>query len=605
MNISGTAALVKQAVDIVEVIGQVVPLRRSGNRHIGLCPFHQEKTPSFHVDAENQFYHCFGCGSGGDVLSFVMKHQNLTFAEALKYLADRYHITLPEQDSYQGVSAAAGDAVRREREQLYRILQSAADFFYDQLHHTVAGREAREYVRRRGLPEQVVESERLGYAPQKWDALLRCLTDNGFSPELGLKAGLFARSEAKNRVYDRFRNRLIFPIRDESGRIAAFGGRSLSGETEGEPKYLNSPETPVYQKGRLLYQLAKAREACRQVRQVVLVEGYMDLLAFYSQGFYRVAATLGTALTPNQVRLLSRMAEEVVMAYDGDEAGEKAMLRGLPLFLQEELSVSCVRFPDGMDPDDFLKRGGLGDFEVLLRNRQELGVYAVRKALDGWDGSTSGKTKILADLKLIFDSVHQPVLRSEYMRVISDRLSLSEEVIRKQLDHGKHRQERHLSPSRAPVPLRITETHSLEEKVLRLMVRYPDLIEDAIDSGASDYFREPKLRAVAMVLAQAPHPPGGIFNATMVYDLLPDQESKEIFTRFLLESSDLEEPRVQFMDWLEMLSRREVKQKSLELETALKQAAQKGDTAQVESLLAQIQSLNSTKKRVGDIPDNL
>ncbi len=605
MNTSGIAALVKQAVDIVEVIGQVVPLRRSGNRHVGLCPFHQEKTPSFHVDSENQFYHCFGCGSGGDVISFVMKHQNLAFMEAVKYLADRYHITLPEQDSRQGAPAGFDDAARRERERLYGIIQAASDYFYEQLHHSEAGKAARDYLLRRGLPEQVVECERLGYAPAKWDALLHFLTGRGFDPELGLKAGLFAKSVAKNRTYDRFRNRLIFPIKDERGRIAAFGGRILSGDAEGEPKYLNSPETPVYQKGRLLYQLARAREACRQVRQVVLVEGYMDLLAFHSQGFYRVVATLGTALTPSQVRLLTRMADEVILAYDGDEAGEKAMLRGLPLFLQEELAASCIQFPDGMDPDDFLKRDGLEGWDVLFRNRQELGAFAVRKVLDGWDGSSGGKTKVLSDLKPIFDSVHQPMLSSEYIRVVSDRLSLSEEVIRSQINHDKHQQARPYRTSRAFAPPGISETQSLEERVIRLMVRYPELIGDAVDSGGLDYFREPKLKEVARVLVQAPHPPQGTFDASKVFDILPDQESKEIFTRFLLESSELEEPQIQFKDWLKALSRREMKRKSLELETALKQAVQQGDAVQVKSLLVQIQDLSSTKKRVGDIPDNL
>ncbi len=215
-----------------------------------------------------------------------------------------------------------------------------------------------------------------------------------------MKAGLLARSSRdQGRCYDRFRNRLIFPIRDERSRVVAFGGRILGSETQDEPKYLNSPENPVFHKGRMLYQFARAREACRQVRQVLLVEGYMDLLAFHAQGFYRVVATLGTALTSHQVRLLSRHVDEVVFAYDGDEAGERAMLRALPLFLQEELAVSCIRFPEQMDPDDFLRTKGLAAFEDLVQRREDLGAYAIRKALETWDGTMTGKTKVLGELQ--------------------------------------------------------------------------------------------------------------------------------------------------------------------------------------------------------------
>jgi DNA primase len=247
-----------------------------------------------------------------------------------------------------------------------------------------------------------VETERLGYALPQWDGLVKHLQDRRVDPNLGVKAGLLSRSTRDQaKFYDRFRNRLMFPIRDERGRVVAFGGRILAGETGDEPKYLNSPEHPVFQKGRMLYQLSRAREACRQVRQVVLVEGYMDLLAFHAQDFYRVAATLGTALTPHQVRLLSRHFEEVVLAYDGDEAGERAMRRALPLFLQEELAVSCIRFPDRMDPDDFLRSKGLTAFEGLLQRREDLGAYAVGKTLETWDGTVTGKARVLAELQPI------------------------------------------------------------------------------------------------------------------------------------------------------------------------------------------------------------
>ncbi len=615
---SDIATLVKQAVDIVDVIGQAIPLRRAGNRHIGLCPFHQEKTPSFQVDAENQFFHCFGCGVGGDVLSFVMKHQNLSFAEALSYLADRYHINLPQTDyASQGPTA---EAARKEREGLYGALQTAADFFYKQLHHSQAGKIARDYLSKRKLPSDIVETERIGYAPNLWDGLLRHLEDLNIDVNLAVKAGLLSVG-SKDRIFDRFRNRLIFPIRDDRERIVAFGGRSLSGELpdasgsgkQEEPKYLNSPETPLYHKGRMLYQLAKARQACRQIRQAVLVEGYMDLLTFHVHDFYRVVATLGTALTAQQVRLLSHMADEVVLAYDADEAGEKAMLRALPLFLQEELAVTCLRFPEGMDPDDFLKAYGAEGFQSLLQERKDLGAYALEKALREWDGSVSGKTRILTQLQPILQGVRQPVLKSEYVRLLAERLSLSESVVESQIEHGKRGAAHKASSSfRQAAQRKDTRDYSLEENILRLAIKHPELIEEMKSFEAPKYFEKPQLRDIAEALMKAPHSPGDNFNASQAYDLLQENDQKELFTRFLLEPADFSEPLVQMRDWLEALRGRKARQKRVESFEALRQAQLENDSAQggnilapeSRDILAQLKDLYSAKKRAKATPEN-
>jgi len=601
---SDLATLVKQAVDIVDVIGQAVPLRRAGNRHVGLCPFHQEKTPSFHVDAQNQLYYCFGCGSGGDVLSFVMKYRNLSFGEAIKDLAERYHIPLPEADTHRYGSGTMAEAARKEREQIYRVLESAADYFYRLLHHSSEGKAAREYLLKRGLPSHVVETERLGYASAQWDGLLRSMESSSIDPELGIKAGLFGKG-SRDRVYDRFRNRLIFPIRDEQGRIAGFGGRSLSGDVHEGPKYLNSPETPVYHKGRMLYQLPRAREACREVRQVVLVEGYMDLLAFHAKDFYRVVATLGTALTSQQVRLLMRMCDEVVLAYDADEAGERAMLRALPLFLQEQLAVSCIRFPDGMDPDDFLKREGMEAFEDLLQRREDLGMYSVRKRLESWDGSSVGKSKVLSDLRPVIEAVRQPVLKSEYVRMIASRLSLSEAVVERQFAHWDRRPRRTFQPHRPILAPRLPQAQSLEESVVRAMIKHPSLIEEVEASGVIVHFQQPQLKALAEALLEAPCASPEDFNASVVYAMLQDEGLKELFTGFLLEPGDLSEARIHLQDWLEALSKRKTKETRRSLQEALRRAEQEGDSIQVRHLLAQMQSLCGAKKRVKDSSDNV
>ncbi|MGA2228475.1 MAG: DNA primase [Syntrophobacteraceae bacterium] len=602
MTGSGIATLVKQAVDIIDVIGRAVHLRRSGNRHVGLCPFHEEKTPSFQVDAENQLYYCFGCGTGGDVLSFVMRHQNFTFADAVKYLADRYNIALPQKDQ-----ALQGDlllASQEERRRILAALECAADFFYRQLHFAQEGRVAREYVAGRGLPEDVVESQKLGYAPARWDGLFEHLKKNGIEPALAVTAGLLSKSSSdSSKFFDRFRNRLIFPIRDERGTVVAFGGRILAKDEQNEPKYLNSPETPVYHKGKMLYQYAVAREACRQVRQVLLVEGYMDLLAFHSKGFYRVAATLGTALTSQQVRLLSRMCDEVVLAYDGDEAGERAIVRALPLFLQEELSVSCIRFPDGLDPDDFLKRFGLSELERLIKQRDELGAYAVRKAVSVWDGSSAGRAQIFSELQPVFQCVRPPLLKSEYLRIIADRFSITEEVAEAQLLHEKRgrpdsgrRQFSSVNHPKSP------EIKSLEEGIVMIMIKYPDLVACVRESEALCCFEESRLSDIAATLCRA-----GFcveeHNSSALFELMRESDLQELYTRYLLEPYELEEPEIQLRDWLGALLKRIEKKRKKELQQSLQEAESRGDSAQVTNILVEIKKL-AAKTNAGDFSDN-
>ncbi len=592
----------KQAVDIIDVIGRAVHLRRSGNRHVGLCPFHEEKTPSFQVDAENQLYYCFGCGTGGDVLSFVMRHQNFTFADAVKYLADRYNIPLPQKDQ-----ALQGDlllASQEERRRILAALECAADFFYRQLHFAQEGRVAREYVAGRGLPEDVVESQKLGYAPARWDGLFEHLKKNGIEPALAVTAGLLSKSSSdSSKFFDRFRNRLNFPIRDERDTVVAFGGRILSKDEQNEPKYLNSPETPVYHKGKMLYQYAVAREACRQVRQVLLVEGYMDLLAFHSKGFYRVAATLGTALTSQQVRLLSRMCDEVVLAYDGDEAGERAIVRALPLFLQEELSVSCIRFPDGLDPDDFLKRFGLSELERLIKQRDELGAYAVRKAVSVWDGSSAGRAQIFSELQPVFQCVRQPLLKSEYLRIIADRFSITEEVAEAQLLHEKRGRpdsgRRQFSSVNHPKP---PEIKSLEEGIVMIMIKYPDLVACVRESEALCCFEESRLSDIAATLCRA-----GFcveeHNSSALFELMRESDLQELYTRYLLEPYELEEPEIQLRDWLGALLKRIEKKRKKELQQSLQEAESRGDSAQVTNILVEIKKL-AAKTNAGDFSDN-
>ncbi len=617
MGLSEAAKLIKEAVDILDVVGRVVPLRRVGNRHVGLCPFHQEKTPSFHVDANNQFYHCFGCGSGGDVLSFVMRHQNLSFGEAVDWLAERYRVVLPKDDRQPVGGRGRDDASRRERDELFRIMEAATTFFHEQLHLSAEGKVAREYVVRRGLPAEVVETERLGYAPARWDGLLGFLEQRGFDLLLAEKTGLLSRS-SKNRLFDRFRNRLIFPIRNETNRVVAFGGRTLAQEgrqpAEGsspssggdyEPKYLNSPETVLYHKGRLLYQLARAREACKTVRQVVLVEGYMDLLAFHACGFLRVVATLGTALTPQQARLLARMADEVVLAYDGDDAGEQAMLRALPLLQQEAVIATCVRFPDGMDPDDFLRRERLDGFERLLEQRRDLGEYAVERALRDWDGSAAGRGRVLARVKPVVLGTRQLIQRSEYVRMVAERLGVSEGALTLELQRGGG-DVRPKGFRAARAPRGLDQDRSREENILRLMIRYPALIREVEAAGAVCHFQNQAVRAVAEALLAADRDSKGSFDASSVFESLTEESHRDLFTRFLLEPLELEEPEVQMRDYVAALCEGGSKSLQLhELTEALRRAESEGDSGRVLKILAELRRFHECKRKTRGLSEGV
>jgi DNA primase len=341
---------IRAANDIVDVISERLQVRKAGRNYRALCPFHQEKTPSFNVSPERQIYHCFGCGVGGNVITFLMEYEKLTFPEALRELADRAGIALPRR-SDQGA----------EEDPIYEANRVAARFFRECLAGE-AGAEARAYVRTRGLRDETVKALEIGYAPAGWDALLKAAAREGVPSALLEEAGLVVRRDDGG-WYDRFRDRLVFPLALPGGRIAGFGGRSLGDQ---EPKYLNSPETRVYHKGRYLYGLAQARTAIRATREAVLVEGYMDLAALHEAGFTNAVASAGTALTPDQAGAIAKLADKVFVAYDGDAAGTAAAVKAAELLVALGLKVRLLRLPDGADPDSFVRTSGPAAFREAL-----------------------------------------------------------------------------------------------------------------------------------------------------------------------------------------------------------------------------------------------
>ena len=356
--------------DITEVVGSYVQLRHRGRTHTGLCPFHSEKTPSFVVYPETQSFYCFGCGAGGDVITFVRKISNLDYVEAVKLLAGRAGMPMPEEDDQAG----------RLRSRVLAINKEAARFFYEQLNaENDAARAARGYWRGRGLSDSTIRRFGLGYAPDDFGALRRHLRSRGYTEEEMLASGLQKRSE-KGNVYDVFRGRVMTPIFDLRGNVIAFGGRVLGDE---KPKYINSPETMVYKKSKAMFALNIAKKSAS--RRYILCEGYMDVISLHQAGFDTAVAACGTALTADQVRLLGEYADEVVLCYDSDEAGQKATARSLGLFAESPVKVSVLNIPGAKDPDEFIKKYGRERFESLLNGTSNAIEYKLAKVREKYD----------------------------------------------------------------------------------------------------------------------------------------------------------------------------------------------------------------------------
>lgn len=367
-------------VDVVEVVGERVQLKKTGRNYSGLCPFHQEKTPSFTVSADKQFYHCFGCGAHGNALRFLMEYDQLRFPEAVEQLASRQGLEVPRE----GDDDPHAQARERRRQEGVNLLELTASFYRERLRMPEA-QQARDYLARRGLSHEVQRDFGIGYAPDDWESLKRHLSARGIPESVQVEYGLLVQREESGRTYDRFRDRVMFPIRDVRGRTIAFGGRVLG---DAKPKYLNSPETPVFHKGRELYGLYEARQANPRLERVVIVEGYMDVVALAQYGIRNAVATLGTSTSEEHLARLFRMVDEVVFCFDGDRAGRQAASRALETALPQMIDGRKARFlflPEGEDPDTLVRREGREAFEDRITCASPLSEFLFDQAARGRD----------------------------------------------------------------------------------------------------------------------------------------------------------------------------------------------------------------------------
>lgn len=425
---------VMEATDLVDIISQYTQLKPSGGGLMGRCPFpdHQEKTPSFSVSQSKQVYHCFGCHKSGNLVTFLRDYHGYSFPEAIEWLAKRASIPMPEKDLR---ASGEEDKALTRRKALYEINKFATQYFTDQLVRARADHPVREYIQRRGLTKETLEAFRVGLAPQEWDGLLSAMQAKGVPLDLAEEARLIvARKEGKAGHFDMFRNRLMFPILNTMGDPVAFGGRVLN--PEDNPKYLNSPETPVFEKKKVLYGLHQTARHIRSQDQAVIVEGYMDAVSLYQAGVQNVAAVMSSSLTHEQARLIKRMTRNVVMLLDGDAAGMDGAERSLPILLEGDLYPKGLFLPDGMDPDDFVRKFGGPALQDLLSKAKDLLFVVLDRWMVDYGGGPAEKLKLADKLKPILNGIADSRLRELYLQEVAQRLSVQMQWLRQAVERA-------------------------------------------------------------------------------------------------------------------------------------------------------------------------
>ncbi len=531
---------IRNATDIVEVIGAYARLKKRGKNYIGLCPFHQEKTPSFTVSAEKQMFHCFGCGVGGNVFTFLMEHDKLSFIEAVRTLADRAGIRLPEEgrDDREEIT---------EQEKLLSLCRAAALRFHDNLMTSVEGSIAREYFRHRGLTDATIAAFGLGYSMNSWDDFLSYARREGFDPVYLEKAGLIVRRDDGSGFYDRFRGRAMFPIFSPTGRPIAFGARKVR-EDDPLAKYINSPETPVYNKSRVLYGLSQAKDAIRDKDFALLVEGYMDLITLHQAGFQHVVASSGTALTTEQIQLLGRYTKHITLVYDADSAGSKAALRGGDLVLEQDIDVRVAELPAGEDPDSFIRKQGPKAFQAILDGAVSfLEFRAIQLEAAGAFSTPDGKAQAIRTLVETVARMRDELKRTFFIKRLAEQYDIYESVLFRELESvlGKQQQasrvERNIprsAPAETPPPAhRVVQNQSIppaERDLLKLMLEHGSAmvryVRELIDPAQ---FTSTTARSILAVLLD--HDEAGEFwDAGMIMDDLQDASLKRIVTELMI-----------------------------------------------------------------------
>lgn len=561
-------AQVRQAADIVEFVSQVTPLKIAGKSHKGLCPFHREKTPSFTVDRAKGFFHCFGCGVGGDVFRFLQLSERFTFPEAVEHVAARVGIELPRKRKGQR---------ENEKDDLLEVLDEASEAFHQALKWTP--NPADDYLRKRRVPAEVITKYGFGYAPDSWDYVLTRLTRKHGEKKLEA-AGLIQPRKTGSGFYDRFRNRLMIPIHSETGALVGFGGRSLDAS---EPKYLNSPDSEVFNKSRLLYNLHRSRDAMRRIDRAILVEGYFDAIAIDHAGVAGVVASMGTSLTTGQASLLRRFARKVVIAYDGDDAGRNATLRAAPILLSAGIDVQALDLMGEKDPDSLVQKFGVDRFLELLGNATDIFQFALKQwAADLSQLSGREKSERVETFVPLLSAVADPVVRNDAAQRIADAFRLEFDTVWSRV-RGKAQP--------AATDRRPSAPGSTAEKMILTAAVQGRLPREVAGRLREEYFGDASCRTLFSIIKTA-IVTGEPIDFAAVATHLRGEAELTLLSELTL-SEDVDDATLQRIDEnLRPLERHFLEQRMLEIQRETVEAEKRGDTQRVDELWSEKRELS-------------
>ncbi|MCP4744959.1 MAG: DNA primase [Desulfobacteraceae bacterium] len=494
-----TIRRIQEAANIVDLIGDSVVLKKTGRDYVGLCPFHAEKTPSFSVSPEKQIFYCFGCHTGGNVFSFLMKQEGLSFPEAVRNIANKYGIEVPQERL-----TASHKKALSERDKLYRTNEAALGFFRKQLFDPQVGRRAMEYLNNRGMNKDIIDAHMLGYAPGVWDGLLRYFRDKPCADKFLAKAGLVIPRKERNGYYDRFRDRIIFPIFNTSRKIIGYAGRVLD---EGMPKYLNSPETAVFNKRRSLYGVDKVRRKARLTEKIFVVEGYFDVLAMHLYGIENTVASMGTALTKEHAQSLKGLIGQngqVILVFDSDQAGIKAAMRSISVFEQGFVDARILVLPEGYDPDLYLREYGADSFKEVSERARGMIPFLMDAAIAEHGLSVEGKIKIISALQGSLAAVEDKVSRTLHIQEIAERLGVDQSAVMEKVRQACTQTGNQASSKiiRRHDPPMIIDYNRLEHQIVAMMLKYPVMISVICERNILDLFEDQKLKAVAGIILE-------------------------------------------------------------------------------------------------------
>jgi DNA primase len=584
MDSSEAKEEVKKAADIVEVIGQYVELKKRGQNYIGLCPFHSERSPSFTVNQSKQIYHCFGCGRGGDVFTFWMEYHNSDFPQSLKTLAERYNIPLPQKrDLY-------ADRKKTElKEQLFKINDLAGRYFHTILVKSANGKPGRDYFSRRHISEETIAQFRLGYAVNKWDGLLNYLKSKNCSLDRAAKAGLLIPKNNKE-YYDRFRGRIMFPIFDLNHHSIGFGGRILD---DSLPKYINTPETPIYHKGYSLYGIDSAFEDIRKRGQAIIVEGYMDMLVLRQHGISNVVASLGTALTSDQIRRLKGYAKNVVVLFDPDDAGREAALKSFPLFLNEGISAKVAVLPQGEDPDSFVNKHGSDAFKKILKRAVPIFDFYLEQTLAHMGPGIDEQIKALSEVLPVFMNLGQGAARFLYVHRFAEKTGINEATVWEELKHreGTRTNGRDISQLKSKFfKTQDPRKYGSDLQFFNLLLHYPEKIDAFRDQEWELIVSDPEIIAIIKVIMEK-FPSEG--NLDRIEEFLDSPVAKE-----QLRVSLMSQPFYSAESVSQAVSEFEKKIAKVKVSQSIRKASAEGDMEMVNRLIREKQDLDSDNKGV-------